>query len=321
MTNPIPKKKVSLRRVIHNKLVHIARHPLLYLMLIPGLFFLCIYKFWPLYGLQMAFRKYSIYAGNNPMDSIAKSPWVGTKYFVKLFNSAQFSLVLRNTLIINGLKILFLFPLPIIVAIMLNEIRRPQYKKFLQTTIYIPYFFSWVMIFGIFYSLLGSYGMLNTLIVKLGGLRIRFFTDPKIFRGLLVFTEGWRETGYNAVIYLAAIVGIDTTLYEAAKVDGANKWQQIWHVTIPGVLPTVVLMLILKVGHILDTGFEQVLIFYNPAVYDVADVIQTYVYRLGLGKMDFSQATALGLFNAVVAFILIVGANTVSHKTLHRSIW
>ena len=239
MTNSIPKKKVSLRRVIHNKLVHIARHPLLYLMLIPGLFFLCIYKFWPLYGLQMAFRKYSIYAGNNPMDSIAKSPWVGTKYFVKLFNSAQFSLVLRNTLIINGLKILFLFPLPIIVAIMLNEIRRPQYKKFLQTTIYIPYFFSWVMIFGIFYSLLGSYGMLNTLIVKLGGSRIRFFTDPKIFRGLLVFTEGWRETGYNAVIYLAAIVGIDTTLYEAAKVDGANKWQQIWNITIPMLIPMI----------------------------------------------------------------------------------
>ena len=321
MTNTIPRKKISLRRTLHNKLVHIARHPLLYLMLIPGLFFLCIYKFWPLYGLQMAFRKYSIYAGSNPMDSIAKSPWVGTKYFVKLFRSAQFSLVLKNTLIINGMKILILFPVPIITAIMLNEIRSAMYKKVLQTTIYIPYLFSWVMIFGIFYSLLGSYGMLNTLIVKLGGTRIRFFTSTDTFRGLLVFTEGWRETGYNAVIYLAAIVGVDTTLYEAAKVDGANKWQQIWHVTIPGILPTVVLMLILKVGHILDTGFEQVLIFYNPAVYDVGDVIQTYVYRLGLGKMDFSQATALGLFNSVVAFVLIVGANTLSHKTLHRSIW
>lgn len=255
------------------------------------------------------------------MDSIAKSPWVGMKYFNKLWNSSQFSLVLKNTLIINGLKILFLFPLPVICAIMLNEVRSVKYKKFLQTSIYIPYFFSWVMIFGVFYSLLGSYGMVNELITALGGNRIRFFTDTKMFRGLLVFTEGWREVGYNTVIYYAAIVGIDTTLYEAAKVDGANKWQQIWHVTIPGILPTVVLMLILKVGHILDTGFEQVLVFYNAAIYDVGDIIQTYVYRLGMGKMDFSQATALGLFNSVVAFILIVGANTVSQKTLHRSIW
>ena len=290
-------------------------------MLLPGLFFLFLYKFWPLYGLQMAFRKYNIFAGANPMDAIAKSPWVGMKYFDKLFNSTQFVLVLRNTLIINGMKIIVLFPIPIIVSIMLNEVRSLRYKKFLQTSIYIPYFFSWVMIFGIFYSLLGSYGLFNTLLVKLGMSRISFFTSNEHFRGLLVFTEGWSEVGYNAVIYLAAIVGIDTTLYEAAKVDGANKWKQIWHITIPGILPTIVLMLILKVGHILDTGFEQVLVFYNAAVYDVADIIQTYVYRLGMGKLDFSQATALGLFNSVIAFILIVGANTVSQKTLHRSIW
>lgn len=219
------------------------------------------------------------------------------------------------------MKILFLFPIPIICAILLNEIRQALYKKFLQTTIYIPYFFSWVMIFGIFYSLLGSYGILNNLIAALGLDRIRFFTDTKIFRGLLVFTEGWREVGYNTVIYLAAITGIDISLYEAAKVDGANKWKQLWHITLPGLLPTIVLMLILKVGYILDTGFEQVLVFYNPAVYDVGDIIQTYVYRLGMGQMDFSLSTALGLFNSVVAFILIVGANTVSKKTLHRSIW
>ena len=168
-TNTVQRKRIGLGKRVHLFWVYLKRHPLLYLMLIPGLFFLCVYKFWPLYGIQMAFRKYSIYAGNNPMDSIAKSPWVGTKYFTKLFNSSQFSLVLKNTLIINGMKILILFPVPIITAIMLNEIRSAMYKKFLQTTIYIPYFFSWVMIFGIFYSLLGSYGMLNTLIVKLGG--------------------------------------------------------------------------------------------------------------------------------------------------------
>jgi putative aldouronate transport system permease protein len=176
-------------------------------------------------------------------------------------------------------------------------------------------------VFGIFYSLLGTYGIVNGLLSGLGIERVRFFTDQKIFRWLLVFTEGWKEVGYNAVIYLAAITGIDVGLYEAAKIDGANKWRLTWHITLPGILPTIVLMLILKVGYILDTGFEQVLVFYNAAVYDVADIIQTYVYRLSMGKMDFSMSTALGLFNSVVAFVLIIGANTVSKKLLNRSIW
>lgn len=300
---------------------YFRQHPLMYVMLIPGLFFLILYKFLPLYGIQMAFRDYNIFLGANPLDAIAKSPWVGMKHFNKLFASSQFLKVTMNTLIINGMKIIWLFPIPIVCAILLNEIRHAFYKKFLQTAIYIPYFFSWVMIFGIFYSLLGSHGILNNLVTALGADRIRFFTDTKIFRGLLVFTEGWREIGYNTVIYLAAITGIDISLYEAAKVDGANKWKQLWHITMPGLLPTIVLMLILKVGYILDSGFEQVLVFYNPAVYDVGDIIQTYVYRLGMGQMDFSMSTALGLFNSVVAFILIVGANTISKVTLHRSIW
>ena len=226
-----------------------------------------------------------------------------------------------NTLEINFLKILWLFPIPILCAILLNEIRNKLYQKLCQTLIYVPYFFSWVLIFGIFYSLLGSYGIINTVITALGGSRINFFGDQSVFRSVLVFTEGWKEVGYNTVIYLAAITGIDVTLYEAARVDGANKFQQIWNITLPGLLPTIILMLIMKVGYILTTGFEQVLVFYSPAVYDVADIIETYVYRIGMGQADFSLATALGLFNAVIAFILIVGANTVSKKTLGRSIW
>lgn len=313
--------KLSLRAKAHHFFIYVCQHPWMYLMLLPGLFFLVIYKFAPLYGILMAFEDYNIFMGANPIDAIAKSPWVGLKHFRKLFASAAFGKVLANTLIINGMKILFLFPLPIIAAILLNEIRRKNARKVLQTSIYVPYFFSWVVVFGIFYSLLGTYGIINTLLSSLGGERIRFFTSQKIFRWLLVFTEGWKEIGYNAVIYLAAITGIDTGLYEAAKIDGANKWKLIWHITIPGILPTIVLMLILKVGYILDTGFEQVLVFYNAAVYDVADIIQTYVYRLGMGQMNFSLSTALGLFNSVVAFILIVGANTVSKKLLGRSIW
>lgn len=259
--------------------------------------------------------------GDNPIDAIAKSDWVGFEHFHRLFSSSQFMKVLSNTLIINGLKIVWLFPLPIICAILLNEIRKVTFRKFAQTAIYMPYFFSWVVIFGIFYSLFGSYGTVNTVITALGGSRVGFFTDTRVFRSVLVFTEGWKEVGYNTVIYLAAITGIDMTLYEAARVDGAGKLRQIWHITMPGLLPTIVLMLILKVGHILETGFEQVLVFYNPGVYDVADIIQTYVYRLGMGQMDFPLSTALGLFNSVVAFVLIVGANTVSRKLLGRSIW
>ena len=287
----------------------------------PGLFFMIIYKFVPLYGILIAFKDYNIFLGDNPIDAIAKSDWVGFEHFHRLFSSSQFMKVLSNTLIINGLKIVWLFPLPIICAILLNEIRKVTFRKFAQTAIYMPYFFSWVVIFGIFYSLFGSYGTVNTVITALGGSRVGFFTDTRVFRSVLVFTEGWKEVGYNTVIYLAAITGIDMTLYEAARVDGAGKLRQIWHITMPGLLPTIVLMLILKVGHILETGFEQVLVFYNPGVYDVADIIQTYVYRLGMGQMDFPLSTALGLFNSVVAFVLIVGANTVSRKLLGRSIW
>ena len=313
--------KTGLRHKLHSFFVYVKHHPMLYLMLIPGLFFLFIYKLAPLYGILIAFKDYNIFLGSNPIDAIGLSDWVGLEHFRRLFASSQFTKVLANTLIINGLKILWLFPIPIICAILLNEIRRATYRNFAQTAIYMPYFFSWVVIFGIFYSLFGSYGIINTAITAMGGTRIGFFTDNSVFRSVLVFTEGWKEVGYNTVIYLAAITGIDITLYEAARVDGASKWRQIWNITMPGLLPTIVLMLILKVGYILETGFEQVLVFYNPAVYEVADIIQTYVYRLGMGQMDFPLSTALGLFNSVVAFVLIVSANAISRKLLGRSIW
>ena len=301
--------------------LYIKHHPTMYLMLLPGLFFLFIYKLLPLYGIQIAFRDYNIFLGDNPIDAIAKSDWIGLKYFQRLFSSSQFFKVLRNTLVISCLKIIFIFPLPIICAILLNEVHKKVYHRIVQTVIYIPYFFSWVLIYGVFYTIVSSYGVINTIITSLGFERINFLTDPGNFLGLIVFTEGWKETGYNTIIYLASITSIDTTLYDAAKVDGANKWKQIWHITLPGLLPTIVLMLILRIGNILNAGFEQILVFYNPAVYNTADIIDTYVYRIGLGQMDFSLSSAMSLFNSVVAFILIVGANTISKKLLHRSIW
>ncbi len=293
----------------------------LYAMMAPGLIFLIVYKFLPLYGITIAFKDFNLFLGSNPLEAIRMSEWVGLAHFQKLFASKDFLKVLSNTLIINGYKILFLFPLPILAAIMLNEIRNPLFKRSAQTLIYIPYFFSWVVVFGIFYSLLGTYGMVNQAIKALGLDAVSFFSNKSVFRSLLVATEGWKETGWNTVIYLAAIGAIDPTLYEAACMDGASKLRRIVHITIPSLFPTIVLMLIMKVGYILDTGFEQILVMYNPTVYQVADVIQTYVYRMGLGQMDFSLGTALGLFNSVVAFALILSANAVSRRLLGRSIW
>lgn len=301
--------------------LYVKQHPAMYLMLIPGLFFLVIYKLLPLYGIQIAFRDYNVFLGDNPIDAIAKSPWVGLKYFRQLFSSSQFLSVLRNTLMISILKIIFLFPLPIICAILLNEIHNKIYQKLVQTVIYVPYFFSWVIIYGIFYSIVSSYGVLNSMLGLTGSDKINLLTDPVKFIGLLVFTEGWKEIGYNTIIYLASITAIDGTLFEAAKIDGASRWKQIWHVTLPGLLPTIVLMLILRIGNILNAGFEQIMVFYNPAVYSTADIIDTYVYRMGLGQMDFSLSSAMSLFNSVVAFILIVGANAISRKLTERSIW
>ena len=228
---------------------------------------------------------------------------------------------MSNTLIISLYKIVFLFPLPIILAILINEIGNIHFKKGIQTLLYMPHFLSWVIVGGLFVSILSADGVVNRALGYMGFESVRFFMDKSIFRGLLVVTAGWKESGWSAIIYLAAIVSLDTQIYEAAIVDGANKFQQIIYVTIPGIVPTIVLMFILRIGHILEAGFEQILVMYNPTVYKVADIIQTYVYRIGLGQMDFSLGSVVGLFDSVVAFILIVSANYVCRKTLDRSIW
>ena len=300
---------------------YIKSHWLLYVMLIPGMVYLIIFQFLPYYGLQIAFRDYNIFAGNGPLDAITASKWVGLENFKVLFQSPQFFKLLRNTLEINILRISVTFPIPILVAIFLCEIGNITYRKISQTIIYIPYFFSWAVIYGIFSSLLSSDGLVNIFLKGIGSNPVAFLTDDTLFRGVLVFTDLWKNVGYNAVIYIAVIAAIDPQIYEAAKIDGASRWRQIWHLTIPGILPTIVLKFILTVGHILDTGWPQVLMFYNPAVYESSDIIKTYVYRECIGTLNFSQGTAIDLFNSIIAFILIVGANYVNKKVLHKSIW
>ena len=301
---------------------YIRRNYDLYLLLVPGVIYLLIFKYTPLYGLMIAFKDFDIFAGENPFQSIIASPWVGLKEFRRVMMSPSFLQVLANTLIISLYKIFFLFPLPIILALLLNELRNVALKRTLQTIIYLPHFLSWVIISGLFLNLLGSTGIVNRLLLSLGMEKpIYFFMNARLFRGILVVTQGWKEIGWGSIVYLAAISGIDPQLYEAAYVDGATKMKQVTHITLPGILPVVVLLLILRIGNILQAGFEQILTMYNPLVFDVADILQTYVYRIGLGQLNFSMGTAVGLFNSVVAFTLILLANTFSRRTVGRSIW
>jgi len=288
----------------------------LYLALLPGIAFLLLFKYTPMYGIVIAFKDFNIFEG------MAASPWVGFHHFEKLFASESFLQVFRNTLIISVYKIVFLFPLPIIIAILLNELRNMIFKRSIQTLIYLPHFLSWVIVSGLFIDLLSvNGGMVNQWITALGGEPIKFFLDSSVFRSVIVASAGWKETGWSTIVYLAALTSIDPQLYEAAKMDGAGKWKSTLHITLPGLIPIILLMFILRLGSVLEAGTEQVLVMYNPSVYNVADIIGTYVYRIGLGEQDYSFSTAVGLFESVIAFILIVTGNSLSRKYLHRGIW
>lgn len=288
----------------------------LYLLLVPGILFILLFKYTPMYGIVIAFKDFNIFTG------FADSPWVGTKHFESLFTSPDFALVFKNTVIISFLKIVILFPLPIIIALMLNEIKNFIFKRSVQTIIYLPHFLSWVIVSGLFIDLLSTNGgLVNKLLVSLHLEPIAFFLDNSVFRSVLITSAGWKETGWSTIVYLAAFSMIDPMLYEAAKIDGAGKWKQLWHITLPGIAPIIILMFILRLGSILEAGTEQILTMYNPVVYKVSDVIGTYVYRQGLGNQDYSFTTAVGLFESVISFTLVIVGNSLSKKYLQRGIW
>ena len=287
-----------------------------YAFLLPGLIALLLFKYYPMRGLLISFQDFDIFAG------IGDSPWVGLLNFHNLFTSRDFLTVFRNTLIISCLKIIILFPFGVFIALVLNEVRSVAYKRFVQTVIYIPHFFSWVVVASLmtnFFSVSG--GLVNRIIESLGGKSIGFMVSNSWFRSILVFSAGWKESGWNAIVYIAAIAGIDQELYEAASIDGAGRVGKIVHITLPSIMPTVTLMFILRIGSLLDAGTQQILVMYNPVVYDVADVIGTYVYRFGIGKMEYSPGAAAGLFNSVVGLILVITANWLSRKFRGVSIW
>lgn len=301
--------------------VYLKRNYDLYLLLVPALVFVLIFHIIPMYGITLAFKDYDMFLTDSPFRSILESPWVGLKYFRKLFARPEFIDAVRNTLIISVAKIVFVFPLPIIFAILLNEVKSSKFQEVLQTVVYLPHFLSWAVVAGIFVSLLGSTGLVNSFLVSAGFDKIDFLMSNHLFRPVLIFSDAWKEVGWSSIIYFAAIAGLDQECFEAARVDGANRMQQIWYVTIPGLMPTIVLMLILRVGSIMNAGFGQVLAMYNPTVYETGDIIETYIYRIGLGKMDFSTGTAVGLFNSIIALILVVSSNAVAKKMSGKSIW
>ena len=293
----------------------------MYPLLIPGVILVLIFCYAPMFGLVIGFQKYNIFAGENPLDAIAKSPWVGLENWYKLWSMSKFRQAVANTFIISALKIIFCFPLGIILALMLNEVRYRAAKRTLQTVMYLPHFMSWVVIGALFMNILGTTGIVNVMIKGMGGRPINFFMDNGWFRFVLLFTSAWKETGWNTIIYLAAMTGIDPALYEAARMDGANRFQQVFHVTLPGIASTIVMMLILRLGSVMDAGFAQIQVMYNPTVYKSGDIIGTFIYRESLGKLNWSQGTIVGFFNSLINLVLVFGGNLLSRRLTGRSIW
>ncbi|MFS0726251.1 ABC transporter permease [Paenibacillus sp. 1P07SE] len=293
------------RRIVRN----MHRDKLLYLLALPCLLYFAVFKYLPMWGVTIAFKDFSPYRGF--MDS----PWAGLKHFERFFTHPDFWILLRNTLAINFLNLTLFFPLPIMLALLMNEIRVSWFKKTIQSIVYLPHFLSWVIIAGLTIIMLSySEGFVNHVLAQMGYARLDFLTRPEWFWLLLTFQSIWKEAGWGTVIFLAAIASVDPSLYEASRMDGAGRLRQMWHVTLPAIRNVIVILLILRVGNIMDVGFEQVYLMMNGAVARVADVFDTYVYRSGIQQGQFSYSTAVGLFKSVVGIILVVSANYLSKK-------
>jgi len=282
---------------------------MVYLMLLPGLIYFAVFRYWPLYIAQIAFKSFE------PLLGVQDSPWVGLTNFISFFHSYYFSQLIGNTLIISTAKLVFGIPPAIILAIALSEASFLKLARLTQTVSYLPHFLSWVVMFGVLLGVLSpGDGLVNQAIVHAGGQPINFLTDPNWFRVIIVGSDIWKEMGWGAIIYLAALLSIDPAQYEAAAIDGASRWQRVWYVSLPGIKDVIVLVTLLRLGNILDAGFAQIFVLYSLPVYSVGDVIDTWVYRQGLLNFQFSLATAVGLFKGVIGLALIVVANRVAKR-------
>ncbi|ACT02731.1 binding-protein-dependent transport systems inner membrane component [Paenibacillus sp. JDR-2] len=292
-----------------NVLARLKKDKWLYLLLTPGLLYFIIFKYVPMWGVLLAFKNYQPFLG------FWKSDWVGLEHFRVFFTNPEFFMLLRNTLILSLYNLVFYFPAPIILALLLNELRLAFFKRIVQTLIYIPHFISLVIVASLTYVFLTTEGgVINEFLFKYTGAKIDFLASPDWFRPMIIMQTVWKETGFGTIIFLAALAGVDVEQYEAAITDGANRWRQLWHITLPSIRSTIIILLILRMGDVLDNGFEQIFLMLNPLNRESAEVFDTYVYMMGITQGAFSYSTAVGLFKAVIGVTLVLGANWLAKR-------
>ncbi|MBS4220214.1 sugar ABC transporter permease [Bacillus sp. FJAT-49711] len=295
---------------------HIKRDRQLLLLFIPCILFFAIFRYGPMYGLIIAFKDYDVWSG------IIGSEWVGLEHFRNFFSSPDFLKLFKNTILLGFYSLLIGFPFPIIFAILLNEVRLLWFKKTIQTVSFLPSFLSIVIVSSMLIDFLSpGNGIINDIIAALGFEKIYFLVEPSWFRSVYIGSDIWQQMGYESILYLAAIAGISPSLYEAAKVDGATRWNRIRYITLPGLMPTILILFIIKAGNMFRIGFEKILLIYNPMTYEVADVFSTYVYRQGLLQANYSYAAAVGLFEGIIALIMLLIANLLSRRLGGKSLW
>lgn len=299
-----------------NWLRELRRDWMLYAMLAPALIWFAVFNYQPLVGLQMAFKQFSAFKG------IDGSPWVGFEHFAALFGSEQFLRAVWNTVVISFYSLILAAPVPVVLALMINEVQSRGLRRTVQTVIYLPHFISVVIVAGIVIAMLSpGTGLVNNLLLALGLDKVYFLTKPEWFRSIYISSNIWKEAGFDSIIYLAAIMGINPALYESAQIDGATRWQMIWRITIPSILPTIAVLLVIRLGHVLEVGYEYIILLYQPATYQTADVISTYIYRQGLQGARYDLAAAAGIFNSVVALVLVLIANKISRRITRTGVF
>ena len=284
-------------------------------MVLPVLISFILFHYKPMYGAIIAFKDYT------PALGIAESPWVGLENFSRFFSSVYFGRLIRNTILLSVYSLIFGFPAPIILALLLNEVRSKKFKGLTQTVTYLPHFISMIVVTGMLVDFSMTSGLFNDIIELFGGERSPLLQNPDLYRTIYVASGIWQEAGWGSIIYLSALSGVDSQLYEAAQIDGAGKWKQLLNVTLPGIMPTIVIMFILKMGTLMNMGYEKTILLYNPATYETADIISSYIYRIGLLDQDWSYSTAIGLFNSVINFALLLITNKLARKCGETSLW
>jgi putative aldouronate transport system permease protein len=315
-TQPLESVKLTKQGTGTNRYIRdFMANKYLYLMMVPVLAYYLIFHYAPMYGALIAFKDYS------PMKGILGSDWVGFKHFHDFFSSFYFWRILKNTLVISLYSLVFEFPAPIILALLINEVRSKTFKRVAQTITYMPYFISLVVICGIITDFTNADGVINNIAMAFGYDGQAMLQKAELFRPIYILSEIWQRIGWESIIYIAALMSIDTEQYEAARMDGASRWKQMMYITLPGIMPTIAIMFILRMGNLLNVGFEKIILLYNPVSYETADVISSFVYRKGLLEFGWSYSSAVGLFNSVINLILLISANYISRKVNESSLW